>query len=262
MYYLNVIKEHFKLSLMSVAIFRANFILMLLQSILNTVLGMFCVEFVYLHINHIAGWSRNEMVILYCTSMIVNQFYRGLINPNHMRFLENISSGSFDRMLLKPLGIIFQINTGSIDFSSLLSLIAPIVVLCLKFRTLEISIPGVNILLYLIFLFNAVTLLTSFMVFLYSFAFKYIRVNGLTGIYFILMSMSEKPKEIFTAKELMYAFIFLIPSVPLANVPASILLNKGSIPDMVAAAVSGILFPVIASAAIKMGVKKYSSASS
>ncbi|NLM98243.1 MAG: hypothetical protein GX175_11670, partial [Halanaerobiaceae bacterium] len=93
-------------------------------------------------------------------------------------------------------------------------------------------------------------------------AFKYIRVYGLTGIYFILMSISEKPKEIFSYKEVMYAFVFLIPSVPLANVPASLLLNKGNIPDMIAAAVSGMLFFLVSAAAIKRGIRKYSSASS
>lgn len=198
MYYLNILKEQIKLSFMSVAIFRANFVLMLLQSITNSVLGILCVEFIYIHVDSIAGWSQNEMIILYCTSIIVNQIYRGLINPNHMRFIGSISSGGFDRMLVKPVNVIFQINTGSIDYSSLLSLIAPIVVMCLKINALDISITGFNVLLFLIFLANAVIILTSFMMLLYSLAFKYIKVHGLTGIYFILMSMSEKPKEIFS----------------------------------------------------------------
>jgi ABC-2 type transport system permease protein len=225
-------------------------------------LGILCVEFIYIHVESIAGWSKNEMIILYCTSMIINQVYRGLINPNHMRFIGSISSGSFDRMLVKPVSIIFQINTGSIDFSSFLSLIAPIVVLCLKIYSLEINIARLNVILFLVFLVNAVILLASFMMLLYSLAFKHIRVYGLTGIYFILMSMSEKPKEIFSYKEVMYAFVFLIPSVPLANVPASLLLNKGNIPGMITAAVSGMIFFLISTAAIKKGIRKYSSASS
>ena len=73
---------------------------------------------------------------------------------------------------------------------------------------------------------------------------------------------SEKPKEIFSYKKVMYAFVFLIPSVPLANVPASLLLNKGNTPGMIAAAVSGMLFFFISAVAIKKGIRKYSSASS
>lgn len=262
MYYLKILREQIKLSFMSVAIYRANFILMLLQSILNSVLGILCVEIIYTHVDLIAGWSENEMVILYCTSMIVNQIYRGLINPNHLRFIGSISSGSFDRMLVKPLSVIFQINTGIIDYSSFMSLTAPIVVLYIKVSSQDINISGLNAILFLVFIANSVILLTSFMMLLYSLAFKHIKVYGLTGIYFILMSMSEKPKEIFSYREVMYAFVFLIPSIPLANVPASLLLNKGNIPDMIAAAVSGIMFFMISATAIKKGIRKYSSASS
>ena len=262
MYYFNILKEQIKLSLMWVAIYRANFMLMLLQSIINSVLGILCIDFIYIHVDSIAGWSKNEMIILYCSSMIVNQMYRGLINPNHLRFIESISNGSFDRMLVKPVSIIFQINTGNIDYSSFFSLIAPIVVLCLKLKSLDFRVTGLNVILFLVFVVNAIGLLTSFMMLLYSLAFKHIRVYGLTGIYFILMSMSEKPKEIFLYRELMYAFVFLIPSVPLANVPASILLSKGNIPEIIASAVSGMLFFLVSTAAIKKGIRKYSSASS
>ena len=262
MYYLRVLKEQVKLSFMSVAIFRAHFLLMLLQSIINTVLGVLCVEFIYIHVDSIAGWSGDEMVILYCTSMIVNQIYRGLINPNHMRFLGSISNGSFDRMLVKPVSILFQINTGTVDYSSFLSLIAPIVILCIKVSMSGISVAGLNLILFLVFIANSVVLLTSFMMMLYSLAFRYIKVYGLTGIYFILMAMSEKPKEIFSYRAVMYAFVFLVPAIPLANVPASIILNRGNISEIAAALVSGLVFFLISALAIKRGVREYSSASS
>lgn len=262
MYYFNMVKEQIKMSLMSVAIYRANFILMLLQSIINTVLGVLCVEFIYLHVDSIAGWSRNEMIILYCTSMIVNQLYRGLINPNHMRFIESISRGSFDRMLIKPVSIIFQINTGAVDYSSFFSLIAPVFILCMKVNSADINVTVPNAILFLLFLINAFVILTSFMMLLYSLAFRHVRVYGLTGIYYILMSMSEKPREIFSYKALMYAFVFLIPSVPLANVPASLLLGKGNTSEVVSAVLSGVVFSLFSVMAVKRGIQNYSSASS
>jgi len=262
MYYLNILKEQIKLSFMSVVIFRANFLLMLLQSIINTVLGVLCVEFIYIHVDSIAGWSGDEMVILYCTSMIVNQVYRGLINPNHLKFIRSISDGSFDRMLVKPVGIIFQVNTGTVDYSSFLSLTAPVIILCIKIGSAGISITWLNMILFMIFMANAEIILISFMMMIYSLAFRYIKVYSLTGIYFILMAISEKPKEIFSYKAAMYAFVFLIPTVPLANVPASILLNKGNITDAACALVSGLVFFLVSAMAIKRGIRKYSSASS
>lgn len=262
MYYFSLLKEQIKLSFMSVAIFRGNFLLMLLQSILNSVMGIVSVEFIYLHVKSIAGWTKSEMIILLCTSLIVNQLYRGLINPNHMRFLRSVSSGSFDRMLIKPVNLIFQINTGTVDCSSFLSLIAPIVVLCAQVFMLDYSVTWRSLLLFFVCTINAVLLLTSFMLLLYSLAFKFIKVDGLTGVYYTLMSISEKPKEIFPGKALSSAFIFLIPAIPLANAPASMLIGKSNGMEALVAAAAGMLFFLLSIAAVKTGVSKYSSASS
>ena len=67
---------------MSIAIFRANFILMVIESILNSAIGILCVEFIYGRVQDIVGWSKFEMLILYCTAMIVNQLFRGIVRPN------------------------------------------------------------------------------------------------------------------------------------------------------------------------------------
>lgn len=127
--YVRIFLEQCKMSLMAASIFRANFILMLFQSILNSLMSVFCVEFIYGSVETIAGWSRDEMIILICTSLVVNQLYRGLVHPNQMRFLSRVLNGSFDRLLLMPIDIHFQINTGSIDISSLLSGFAPMAII-------------------------------------------------------------------------------------------------------------------------------------
>lgn len=112
MRYIKIFFEQCKMSLMSASIFRANFILMLIQSIINSLLSVVCVEFIYGSVDSIVGWNKDEMIVLICTSLVVNQLYRGLINPNQMRFLTSVSNGSFDKILLRPISTCFQINTG------------------------------------------------------------------------------------------------------------------------------------------------------
>lgn len=262
MRYLSILKEQIKLSLMSTAIFRANFILMLIQSIINSIIGVLAVDFIYLRVDSIAGWSKNEMIMLICTSLIVNQLYRGLINPNHLNFLRSVSIGSFDRVLIKPLNIIFQINTGRIDFSSFFSLIAPVIILCMQIKYLHFSISFPKIMLFLVFVFNGLILLTSFMMLLYSLEFIFIKVDGLTSIYYIVMSISEKPKEIFSNKFFLNSFSFIIPTIPLANIPVGILIGKTNVFEALSTLLSGGLFFLTAVLAIKFGIRRYSSASS
>lgn len=254
--------EQCKMSLMAASIFRANFILMLFQSILNSLMSVFCVEFIYGSVESIAGWSRDEMIILICTSLLVNQLYRGLIHPNQMRFLGRILDGSFDRLLLMPIDIHFQINTGSIDISSLLSGLAPMAVILMKLGSLHVQVPLLSALLYLLSIINGVAVISSFMLLLYSSAFVFIKADGLSNLYFCMMSVSEKPKEILGHKSIILSFLFLIPTIPLADAPAGILLGKEGIGFLLMNLGAGAVFLFASRLAVRLGMRRYCSASS
>ena len=127
MRYLKILAQQVKLSVMSTAIYRANFLLMILGSFLHITLSLLCIEIIYGNVDSIAGWDRREMLILVCTAMIVNQLYRVIMHFNQNRFLYGIGSGGFDRMLLRPISLIFQANTGSVNVFSLISALVPLV---------------------------------------------------------------------------------------------------------------------------------------
>lgn len=262
MRYIKIFFAQCKMSLMAVSIFRANFILMLFQSIINSLMSVFCVEFIYGSVDSIANWNKEEMIILICTSLVVNQLYRGLINPNQMRFLTGISNGSFDKVLLKPISTYFQINMGSIDISSLLSSMAPLAIIIMKMDVLNVAIGFLSVLLYLLLIINGLAVVSSFMMLLYSTAFIFIKADGMNNIYFMMASISEKPKEIFEYKSIIVSFVFIIPTIPLANAPASILLGKENLGFMLMNIAAGIVFFFASRIAIYLGMKKYCSASS
>ena len=80
--------------------YRINFILLLIQSIINTILSVVSIGFIYGNINQIAGWNVNEMIILVCTSLVVNQLYRGLILQGQNSFLMSVVNGIIVQMFL------------------------------------------------------------------------------------------------------------------------------------------------------------------
>lgn len=262
MRYMRIFLEQCKMSLMAAAIFRVNFILMLFQSIFNSLMSVFCVEFIYGSVDSIAGWNKDEMILLICTSLVVNQLYRGLVHPNQMRFLSRVRNGSFDRMILTPIDISFQINTGSIDISSLLSSLAPAAILLMKLSSLQAQVRPMPVLLYLLLILNGVSVISSFMMLLYSSAFVFIKADSLSNLYFCIMSISEKPKEIFGHKDLMMSFLFVIPTIPLANAPASVLLGKEDLGFLLMNLGAGALFFFASRLAVRAGMRKYGSASS
>lgn len=132
----------------------------------------------------------------------------------------------------------------------------------MKLGVLNAEISFLSVSLYLLMVINGVVVVLSFMMLLYSAAFIFIKADGLSNIYFMMTSISEKPKEIFEYKSIIMSFVFLIPTIPLANAPASILLGKENIGFMLKNIGAGIVFFFASRIAVHLGMKKYCSASS
>lgn len=261
MKYLKLFSTQCKLSIMSATIYRANFWLMLIQSIINSLMTLLSVEFIYGSVDSIAGWSKDEMIVLICTSLIVNQLYRGIIHFNQNRFVSGVGSGGFDKMLLRPINLLFQVNTGPIHISSLLSILAPVVILLMQLSTLEAQVSVARVGLYLLFIFNGVVTLASFMLLLYTLAFVFIKVDGINNIYYLMMDIANKPQEMF-GKEFLYGFLFIIPAIPLANAPASVLLGRSNGVQLAIYLGIGLVFFSLSALAMNKGRRQYTSASS
>jgi len=261
MRYLRLFAVQCKMSVMSAAIYRANFWLMIIQSIINSLMGILVIRFIYGSVQSIAGWNMHEMIVLICTSQIVNQLYRGIIHWNQNRFIASAGNGSFDRTLLRPMNVTFQANTGSVDFTCPISALCPLIIMIIQVSALGITVSASNIALYILFVINGVVVLAAFMMLLYSFVFVFIKVDGFNNLYYLMMDIADRPREMFS-REFMYGFIFLIPAIPIANAPASALLGKAS-PLMLGIYICiGLIFVFTSYVALKKGLKRYTSASS
>lgn len=261
MKYVKLLYTQCKLSVMAATMYRANFWLMLIQSMMNSLMTLLSVEFIYGSVESIAGWSKDEMIVLICTSLIVNQMYRGIIHFNQNRFVNGVGSGGFDKLLLRPINLLFQVNTGPIHISGLLSIIAPVIVLLSQLSKMSSHISATQISLYLLFLINGVVVLASFMLLLYTLAFVFIKVDGINNIYYLMMDMASKPQEMF-AKEFLYGFLWVVPAIPLANAPATVLLGKRSVLPLALYILIGVTFVLLSTVSLHTGRKRYTSASS
>jgi ABC-2 type transport system permease protein len=251
-----------ELSFMSAAIFRLNFVLMLAQSIINTLMGVVCVQFIYANVQAVAGWNKQEMMVLLSTSLIVNQLFRAFVNPNQLAFVQGIGSGAFDHILLRPLSIIYQISAGKVDISALISALAPAAVVAINLRAMAAAPSAARIAIFTMLCVFSLVLLSSFMLTLYSLSFWFVKASGLNNVYYMLMSFSEKPGEIFSKRGISMCFFYVIPAIPLANAPARILLGKGNASLILAHCAITAVFFLLAILAVKTGLRKYSGASS
>ena len=260
MRYIRIFAEQCKLSVMSAAMYRTNFWLMLIQSCVNAAMGILCVEFIYGSVTHIAGWGKHEMLVLVCTAMVINQIYRNFIHWNQNRFIAAVGSGGFDKMLLRPLGLMFQVNTGRVDISGVISASAPFTVLIMQTIASGARVTPAGVALFLLLTLNGMLILASFMLLLYASVFVFVKVDGIDNIYYIVMGIAEKPREMFS-RGFFYAFLFFIPAMPIANAPTSALLGRADPVLLIVSACIGPVFAAAAYAAVRLGLRRYASAS-
>jgi ABC-2 type transport system permease protein len=262
MKYLKLFLEQSKISIMSVAAYRANFVLMIIQSFVNAVLSIVSIKYIYNYVDKIAGWSYGEMMILIGTSMLVNQIFRAFILPNLNQFVADIGNGNFDAILLKPVNVLFLIFFGRIDLSSLVSVSVPIAIVIIFERTVTIKFTIIEILMYILLVLCGVIILSAFMLIIHSVAFYYIKVDGLMNVYYMIMAISEKPQDIIPTKMLKTFFTWILPAVPLACLPVSIILHKIPYRYCLLEFFLSFFMLLCAKALTYIGIKNYSSASS
>ena len=262
--YFKIFAMHCKLAVMAAAIYRANFILGFIQGTINSLLEVICIDFIYRSVESIAGWNKQEMIILVCTAnIVIFGLFCTYIRPNQDNFLRGISKGDFDRMIIKPLNLLFQINIGPANIiSTIMFCGVQITIICIQIGELGTKIGITQILLYILFILNGVLIFAAFQLLLYSLAFIFIRIEGLEYIFYNMIDIAGRPKEIFSNKYIKNIFIFIIPVIPIANAPAAVLVQKSNLFDIMSYLGATIILSFIAIISLRLGMRKYNSASS
>lgn len=249
------------MSLSAVAMYRLNFILMVVQSILNAAITIACVEFIYGSVNEIAGWSKTEMMTLVCTAQIIDILYFSFIRPNLLDFSESIRYGSFDSVLLKPINIFFRIFVGRIDISSLLAIGVPIFVLLRQLSHIQEGLSLITVLGFIGLLFLGTLVISFIMLAILSLSLVFTNVSQLEVLYYMLMSTAEKPKEIF-GRYLGVSLLFILPLIPIANPAASVLLRKATMDFYMKSCAGACVFIILTILCVSRAIRRYESASS
>ncbi len=254
--------EGFKISLMRYMVHRTNFILMWVQNLVHIGFTLASMEFIYYYLDDIMGWNKYEMIILISTTQVINAIYRGMIRPNHSRFTHSIKDGTFDFMLLKPVKSIFSMNIGNFDFSSFLGMILPITVIFLYIPKTTSFLVWTNIAMYSVLVFNGALIVSALMFLIYCMSFIFIQVDRLEEIYYTIMSIIEKPREIYAGVLSGIGMVALIPLMVIAGIPTEILLGKTDLSNSVWCIGTAIFLIALSFVNLKAVLNKYQGASS
>src|SRR5580700_4835284 len=95
--------------------FKSNFLLWIAVELLWFALQLSFIGVVYLHTDHIATWTKWQVVMLVGASHFIQQLFQAIFLSNCIQFSEMVRTGRLDFMLLLPMNTRFLVSLRQVD---------------------------------------------------------------------------------------------------------------------------------------------------
>ena len=208
----------------------------------------------------IQGWTLKELAIIY--GIIHIGFAIGEATARSFeKFSRMIIKGDFDRLLLRPLGTLFQVASSHVQVLKAGRLLQGAIVLCWGFYELNFSLFSFHTLVILLCILGTICLFYGLFIVQATFAFW--TTDTLQLMHIVTYGGRETGQFPFTIFPFGFRLFFtcVIPIATVAYYPVATLLAHESLPFWIAllAPLSGIVFLFLSTQFWKLGVRRYHS---
>jgi ABC-2 type transport system permease protein len=204
--------------------FKGNFLLWIVVELLWFALQLCFIGVIYLHTDHIATWTKWQVVMLVGASQFIQQLFQAIFLSNCVQFSELVRTGRLDFMLLLPMNTRFLVSLRVVDLGGFVNGASALVVMGYAAHQLDLSPSAGQMLGFLLLCMAGILIHYSLMFLLSSVAFWTVRAQGIIWGYYSLFNVARLPDAAFRGFFKAF-FTFAIPMLLVANVPAKLLLN-------------------------------------
>jgi ABC-2 type transport system permease protein len=261
MRHLRLLFIFFRVGVLSELSYRANFFAHLFQSILElgTALGGLAV--VFSHTDTLGGWRPDEIVALLGVYFLVSGAIRMVIQPSMERLIEGVHEGTLDFTLTKPEDAQFLVSIQRVEIWNITDIILGFGVLAVALVRLGAKVGVGEAAGFAAALAAGGVIVYSFWLMLATLSFWFVRVENMLEIFSSMYEAGRWPVG-FYPRWLRFMLTFLIPIAFATTVPAQALAGRLTWQTLVGAYVMAALLLVVSRAFWRVGVRRYSSASS
>lgn len=242
---------------------RASFVLLTLTFFLSSFIDIFGVWILFDRFKIIQGWTLKEVALLYGL-MNVSFGLAEMSAKVFDNFSQLVRKGDFDRVLLRPLGTLFQIASSEIQFLRIGRSLQGFIVLIYGFCEMDLSLFSFHTLVILLTIIGTSCVFYGLFILQATFSFWTTETLELMNIVtYGGLESGQYPLSIYTPK-FKFFFTFIIPLGCVAYYPLAIALRLEDFPLGLAALfpLSGILFLYFCCKAWNLGVRHYHSTGS
>jgi ABC-2 type transport system permease protein len=241
--------------------YRANFWLQLLQSAIQLGTGLAVLALIFSQTTALNGWSQPALLAIMGVHILMGGVIRTLIQPSMERLRQDIREGTFDFVLTKPDDVQVLSSVREIRIWQAVDVVVGLVVLAVAIGQLQEGVGLVEALAFGVALVVGGVTIYSFWLVLTTVAFWIVRIDEIAELFEGVYQSGRWPVTIYP-EWLRVSLTFLVPIAFAVTVPAQALTGRLT-PDTLLLAVGfAIVALVVSRAFFRVGLRRYSGASS
>ncbi|AUM64507.1 multidrug transporter permease [Brevibacillus laterosporus] len=250
-----------KINILKNLTYRANLLLLFLDSLLWFTLSVVFFNIIYLHVDNINGWSKYQMYLLIgvadlIKSILFTFFIRGLTRlPNLIR------NGDLDGILTKPLNSQFLISVNDFNLSAALNLLPSIFLIIFSSTKLNIHLISSHGVLFLFMILTSSIFCYSLWFIIMTLSMWMKNSGNLNEFFLSLQTMMRYPSGIYKGATGVLLLV-IVPIVVSSNLPVTILIGQFSFKKVFLFIVVALAYLIMSQIFWRFSLRFYDSASS
>ncbi len=207
-----------------------------------------------------AQYTTDQIIIFFLTYQFIDTLAQVLYRGVYL-FSNQVRTGEFDFLLVKPVNPLFRALTGKPDINDVIFLLPTIVISVYIATQLDVAITLTSFLWYLVLLVNSFLIVTALHICILSIGILTTEIDGVMWLYRDLARLGQFPVGIYL-EPLRFLLFFLVPIGMMITIPAEVLLSAPQSYSIAWAIAVGVSFFIFSLWFWNWSLKQYSSASS
>ena len=256
--YRALISQFFKMVMQS----KVDFLMGLFGFFFTQITGILFLYLVFEQIPDLQGWSLEQLIFIYGFAQIPRGIDHLFTDNIWMVAWRLVISGDFDRYMLRPMNVFFQIIAEKLQPDALGELLVGGILVTYSAVKGVVVLDGVHILLFLVSILAGALIYTAIKLLFASLAFWIKRSGPFLQLAYSIADFAKYPTEIY-AKALRFVITWVMPFAFVAYLPAGYFLNAGlgNHPGVIAIECAiAVIFWIVAYGVFRRGIRIYESA--
>lgn len=239
---------------------KVDFLMGLLGFFFTQIMGIAFLYLVFEQIPSLNGWTLDQLIFIYGFAQIPRGIDHLFTDNIWMIAWRIVLNGDFDRYMLRPMNLFFQVIAERLQPDALGELLIGTILLIYSLSKGIVIVDLLHVGLFILSIFAGAIIYTSIKLFFASIAF-WVKISGpFLQVAYEMADFAKYPTEIYT-KVIRFIITWIIPFAFVAYLPASFFLKDTISPGVIGfECIIALVFWCIAYQLFKKGTSIYESA--